>query len=102
MIKGFACKLTEKLYNGEPLRRKEINSFGDCDLCKALERLNVLNEATERDLKMLISFRYHRIGGTPYFSIDTKRNSAWRILFQWDNDEMCDVKLVKLTTETHQ
>lgn len=102
MIKSFSCHVTEKLFKGEALRRKEANTLGNCDLRKAKERLEALNTATEQDLKMLISFHYHRIGSTEYYSIDTKRNSAWRILFQWDDDEMTDVKLVRLTKETHK
>lgn len=102
MIKSFSCEITEKLFNGEALKRKEANKLGSCDLRKARERLEALNTATEKDLRMLVSFHYHRIGGTEYFSIDTKRNSNWRILFQWSNDEMSDVKLVRITPETHK
>ena len=102
MIRSFSCGITEKVFKGETLKRKEVNTLGDCNLQKARERLEALNIATENDLRILTSFHYHRIRGTDYFSIDTKRNSAWRILFQWDDDEMKDVKLVKLTTETHR
>ena len=102
MILDFSCKITEKLFNGEALRRKEINSLGDCDLKKARQRLETLNLSTEQSLKSLISFKYHRLSGSDYYSIDTKRNSSWRIVFQWKNDEMIDVKLVRLTSETHR
>jgi len=46
------------------------------------------------------SFKYHHIGKGKY-SIDADaRNSKWRISFQWDNEELTDVKLVEIE-DTH-
>jgi len=102
MIKSFSCKITEKLFNGEALRRKEINELGSCDLERVIIVLTRLNQMNEHDLITAISYHYHKIQGGNFYSIDTKRNSKWRILFQWDNEELTDVKLVRLTTETHR
>jgi plasmid maintenance system killer protein len=44
---------------------------------------------------------YHRLSGSVRFSIDADaRNSPWRITFQWENEEMTDVELVKVE-DTH-
>ena len=100
MISGFADKITEKIYNGETLSRKEINKLGSLNLTKAYARLIILNNANEKDLILAVSLKYHSLGRGKY-SIDADaRNSPWRITFQWDNEELSDVTLVKIE-DTH-
>ena len=101
MIRSFADATTEKLFLGEELSRKETNKLGTLNPIKACERLAILNEADEKSLLRLPALHYHRLKGTPKYSIDAdSRKSPWRITFQWENQEMKDVELVRIE-DTH-
>lgn len=101
MIKGFADPLTEKIFHGEDLTKKEARRLGDIRLDKAQERLVILHHSSEKDLLTLHSLHYHKLHGTMRFSIDANaRNSKWRITFAWANQELTDVSLVKIE-DTH-
>ena len=101
MIRSFADATTEKLFLGEELSRKETNKLGTLNPIKAFERLAILNEADEKSLLRLPALHYHRLKGTPKYSIDAdSRKSPWRITFQWENKEMKDVELVRIE-DTH-
>lgn len=100
MIRSFSSKATEKIFGNEKLSRKEIQAFGQLDFQKAYDRLQILHFATERDLLASASLKYHRLGKGRY-SIDAdSRRSPWRITFEWDDDELANVKLVKIE-DTH-
>jgi plasmid maintenance system killer protein len=101
MIKSFSTRVCEKIFLGEALTKKERKSLGELDLEKSKRRLEMLDEATEKDLLLLPSMKYHHLKGTDRYSIDAdKRNSPWRITFSWDNEEMRDVEFVKIE-DTH-
>jgi plasmid maintenance system killer protein len=101
VIRSFADTLTEKLFLGETLSRKESNKLGSLDPIKAYERLAVLNESDEKFLLRLPVLHYHKLKGTSKYSIDADtRKSPWRITFQWENSEMKNVELVKIE-DTH-
>lgn len=101
MIRGFADATTEKLFLGEELSRKETNKLGTLNPVNAFERLAILNEADEKSLLRLPALHYHRLKGTPKYFIDAdSRKSPWRITFQWENQEMKDVELVRIE-DTH-
>lgn len=101
MIKSFANQTTEKVFNGEALTRKEIKKLGSINIEKAQRRLTILNSSDERGLLIEKILFYHKLEGTNRYSIDAdNRRSPWRITFQWENDEMKDVKLVKIE-DTH-
>lgn len=100
MIKSFADSVTQKIFNGESLNKKERKSVGDLSLKKATANLDALNQATEKDLLSMPSLKYHSLSGTDRYSIDTVRNSKWRITFSWENEDMFDVKFVKIE-DTH-
>jgi plasmid maintenance system killer protein len=101
MIKSFADALTEKVFLGEDLTRKEVRLLGDLRLSKAQERLLVLHHSTEKDLMKLHALHYHSLRGTRRYSIDANsRASRWRITFAWANRELTDVTLVKIE-DTH-
>ena len=100
MIKSFSDKITKKIFNAEKLTRKEINKLGSLNFSKTYARLMILNHSSEKELMSIPSFKYHGISKGKY-SIDADaRNSKWRITFQWDNEELTDVKLVKIE-DTH-
>jgi plasmid maintenance system killer protein len=101
VIRSFADTTTEKLFLGEELSRKEIKKLGTLNPVKAFERLAILNEADEKSLLRLPAFHYHKLNGTSKYSIDAdSRKSPWRITFQWENQEMKDVELVRIE-DTH-
>lgn len=101
MIKSFADALTEKVFLGGDLTRKEARSLGDLRVNKAQERLAILHHSTENDLMKLQALHYHNLRGTRRYSIDAdSRASRWRITFAWANRELTDVTLVKIE-DTH-
>jgi plasmid maintenance system killer protein len=101
MIKSFANTITEKLFNGLELTKKEARQLGDLRIDKAQERLLILHHSTERELVTLQSLHYHKLHGSGRYSIDANsRASKWRITFEWANQELNDVSLVKIE-DTH-
>ena len=101
MIKSFADMLTEKLFLGAEMSRKEINKLGTLNAVKAFERLAILNEADEKSLMLIPLLHYHKLKGTAKYSIDAdSRKFPWRITFQWENAEMTNVELVRIE-DTH-
>lgn len=101
MIKSFADVLTEKIFKGESLSSRELRTLGNLRIGKVYERLNALDHFNERDLMMASSYHYHTLNNGRY-SIDANaRNLPWRITFQWENDEMTNVELVKIE-DTHK
>jgi len=101
MITRFADTLTERIFLGEALTKKETKSLGDLRLDKAQERLVILHHASEKDLLTLHSLHYHKLHGIGRYSIDANsRASKWRITFAWANRQLTDVSLVKIE-DTH-
>lgn len=101
MIKSFADAITEAIFLGDELSRKDVQKFGGLNFQKANERLAMLNEADERTLLLVPFLHYHKLKGSGRYSIDAdSRKSPWRITFQWENAEMRDVRLVKIE-DTH-
>ena len=101
MIKSFSTRVCEKIFLGEVLTKKERKSLGALDLEKSKRRLEMLDDATEKDLLMMPAMKYHKLQGTNRYSVEAnKRNSPWRITFSWEDEEMKDVEFVKIE-ETH-
>lgn len=101
MIKCFASSVTEKIYLGTKLTKKERMSIGSLNVAKASEHLVMLHTADEKSLLTAPHLHYHKLQGSHRYSIEADaRNSKWRITFCWDNEEMKDVELVKIE-DTH-
>jgi plasmid maintenance system killer protein len=101
MIKSFADAITEKIFRGDDLTKKESRQLGDIRIDKAQERLLILHHSAEKDLLTLHSLHYHKLHGTGRYSIDANsRNSKWRITFAWADQALTDVSLVKIE-DTH-
>lgn len=101
MIKSFANSVTEKVFLGEALNKKERKLLGSLNLKKAAERLVLLYIAEEKMLLSSPALHYHKLQGSDRYSIDADaRNSKWRITFCWENKEMKDVELVRIE-DTH-
>jgi plasmid maintenance system killer protein len=96
VIRTFSDKPTEKIFGREELTRKEIRAPGLLNIQKAYDRLQVLHLATERDHLAAVSLHYHGLGKGRY-SIDAdSRKSPWCITFECENEELTNVKLVKI------
>lgn len=101
MIKSFADRLTEKIFRGDDLTKKEARQLSDIRIDKAQERLLILHHSSERDLLSLHSLHYHKLHGSGRYSIDANsRASKWRITFAWADEELTDVSLVAIE-DTH-
>ncbi len=101
MIKSFCTTLTEKVFNGETLFKKEREASSNLNQVKAQEALKVLDKSTEKQLLTTPSLFYHRLSGTDRYSIDANgRKSKWRITFACVDGEKTDVELVRIE-DTH-
>ena len=101
MIKSFSNTLTEKIFLGEELNKKERKAIGSLKLDKAAVRLAELDKANEKTLLLAASLHYHNLSGTERYSIDAdSRRSKWRITFRWENDLKTDLELVQIE-DTH-
>ncbi len=100
MIRSFSDRTTEKIFGHQELTRKEVRAYGQLNFQKAYDRLQVLHLATERDLLAAVSLHYHRLGKGRYSINADSRKSPWRITFEWENEELTDVALVKIE-DTH-
>ncbi len=88
MIRSFKCKYTEKLHNGEFVRR--FSSIGR----QAERRLRLLDEAeTLKELKGFPSNRFEKLIGDRKDQYSISINMQWRICFKWD-EEPYDVEIV--------
>ena len=101
VIKSFGDKLTEKIFSGDDLNKKERKKIGSLVVERAESRLDQLDTADEKDLLLAPHLYYHKLKGTKRYSIDADtRKSPWRITFEWENEEMTNVLLV-LIEDTH-
>lgn len=90
MIVSFGSKDTEKIWNGEMIKRMpvEIQQVGR-------RKLRMLNNAQNiRDLKIPPSNRLEKLSGKlkDFFSI--RINDQWRILFKWENNHAKEVEII--------
>lgn len=89
MTKSFACKDTEKLFNGQRVRR--FQSFER----QALKRLMVLHAAPSLNALMLNP-------GNMFHALEEKRkgqysiriNKQWRVCFKWHDGNAFEVEIV--------
>lgn len=90
MIISFGSKETEKIWNGERVKKIpiEIQKIGR----RKLRMLN--NSQNIMDLKIPPSNRLEKLSGklSEYHSI--RINDQWRIIFQWTNNNAHQVKIL--------
>lgn len=102
MILSFADEITRKIFDGEILTRKEARKLGSLNIAKTEARLQLLNQASEKNLLSALSLHYHALSGTARYSIDAdSRTSKWRITFSWEDEVRSDVQLVRIE-DTHK
>lgn len=79
MIKGFKCKKTARLFNGE--RVPAFSGFSR----QADKRLRILDATETLDaLKALPSNRFEALSGDRKGQYSIRVNKQWRICFEWD------------------
>lgn len=90
MIKTFADKETEKIWNG--LRSRKLpNEIQDV----ARRKLRMINNAQNmNDLRIPPSNHLERLSGdlSNYYSI--RINKQWRIIFIWKDDNAYELKII--------
>lgn len=102
VILSFDDKAAEKIFADKTLTQKEMKKLGGLNVKKAESRLQMLNQATEKNLIAAASLYYHSLSGSKRYSIDADvRKSKWRITFTWDDDAKKNVQLVRIE-DTHK
>lgn len=88
MIISFGSKDSEKIWNGERVKRipLEIQKVGR----RKLRMLN--NSQNINDLKIPPSNRLEKLKGREFYSI--RINDQWRIVFRWENGQAIDVEIM--------
>jgi proteic killer suppression protein len=90
MIRGFADRDAERLFEREPVRRWAP------DLQRAaLRKLRMLNAAVSLDdLRIPPGNRLERLHGDRVEQYSIRVNEQWRICFRWRSGDVYDVEIV--------
>lgn len=90
MIKSFACKETEKLFNRD-FARKLPQSIHQI----ARQKLEIL-DATEviQDLRIPLSNHLEKLSGDRKGQYSIRINKQWRICFEWHDGNAYKVEIV--------
>ncbi len=88
MIVSFGSKDTEKIWNGERVKKMpiEVQQIGR----RKLRMIN--NSQNWSDLRIPPSNRLEKLKGSDFHSI--KINDQWRIVFRWIDNNAHDVEIV--------
>ena len=90
MIISFGSKDTEKIWNGERIKRMpiEIQQVGR-------RKLRMLNNSQNLvDLKTPPSNHLEKLSGKLRDFYSIKINNQWRIVFKWDNNHAKEVEII--------
>jgi proteic killer suppression protein len=88
MLISFGSKETEKIWNGERVKKMplEVQKVGR-------RKLRMINNSVDiADLRIPPSNRLEKLKGTDFYSI--RINDQWRIVFQWDNGHARNVDIL--------
>ena len=90
MIISFGSKDTEKIWNGERIKRIpiEIQQVGR----RKLRMLN--NSQNIGDLKIPPSNHLEKLSGKLRGFYSIRINDQWRIVFKWDNNHAKEVEII--------
>ena len=90
MIRGFAGRETEKIWQGVVSRRLPINIQ-----TVARRKLRMLNNARRLDdLRIPPANRLEALKGARRGQYSIRINSQWRICFQWNESDASNVEIV--------
>ncbi len=90
MIKSFGSKETEKVWNGDRVKKLplEVQEIGR-------RKLRMINNSIDiDDLRIPPSNRLEKLSGklNDFYSI--RINRQWRIIFQWNNGNALEVEIL--------
>ena len=90
MIVSFGDKNTEKIWNGERIKRlpNEIQEIGR----RKLRMLN--NSQNLSDLQIPPSNRLEKLKGNLKEFYSIRINDQWRIIFKWNNGNASNVEII--------
>ena len=90
MVLTFGSKDTEKIWNGERVKRipLEIQQIGR----RKLRMLN--NSQNITDLKIPPSNRLEKLSGKLKDFHGIRINDQWRIIFKWENNHASEVEII--------
>ncbi|MFT3752439.1 MAG: type II toxin-antitoxin system RelE/ParE family toxin [Paludibacter sp.] len=90
MIISFGSKDTEKIWEGERVKRVpvEIQQIGR----RKLRMLN--NSQSILDLRIPPSNRLEKLSGKLYEFYSIRINDQWRIIFKWENNHALEVEII--------
>jgi len=90
VIRGFADRDTERLFQREGLRRWSP------DVQRAALRKLVVLDAAESldDLRVPPGNRLEKLSGKRAGQYSIRVNDQWRVCFRWRDHDACDVELV--------
>ena len=89
MIKGFKCKETEKIWNGQVSKRLPQNIQNI-----ARRKLRMLNNAIDlNDLRIPPANHLEALKGNLKGQHSIRINQQWRLCFKW-NDGALDVQII--------
>ena len=89
MIKSFADKATQKIYQREFVKKlpREVQQAG-------LRKLRMLNNAKLlRDLRSPPGNRLEKLGGDRAGQHSIRINDQWRVCFKWRENDAYDVEI---------
>jgi len=90
MILSFGSKDTEKIWNGERIKRipLEIQQIGR----RKLRMLN--NSQNTKDLSIPPSNKLEKLSGKLKGFHSIRVNDQWRIIFKWENNHASEVEII--------
>jgi len=90
MIISFGSKDSEKIWNGERIKRipLEIQQIGR----RKLRMLN--NSLNIRDLSIPPSNKLEKLSGKLIEFYSIRINDQWRIIFKWENNHANEVEII--------
>lgn len=90
MIVSFGSKETEKIWNGERVKKftPEIQQIGR----RNLRMLN--NSQSTQDLKIPPSNRLEKLSEILKNFYSIRINDQWRIIFKWDNNQAKELEII--------
>ena len=90
MIISFGSKDTEKVWNGERIKRipLEIQQIGR----RKLRMLN--NSQNTKDLSIPPSNKLEKLSGKLKEFYSIRINDQWRIIFKWENSHASEVEII--------
>ena len=88
MIVSFGSKDTERIWNGEPVRKipPDIQQIGR----RKLRMIN--NSQNLSDLRIPPSNKLEKLQGSDFYSI--RVNVQWRIVFQWIDNNAHNIEIL--------